>query len=270
MWRACIALALWPMLAFSEAQPPVPIIAIVLDDLGNNLARGNAALALPGKLTYAFLPQTPYAARLSRQAHATARESMVHLPMQSLNDSALGPGGLTPDMDETELHHALMENLASVPFAVGINNHMGSGLTGNVQVMSRLMAMLVERGELYFLDSRTHDSTVAEQAARQAGVPTSRRDVFLDTQRDEVHISDQLNLLLVRAQQQGSAVGIGHPYPETLAVLARRLPELGALGVELVPLSRLIQRQSAEKSTFGLHNSFIVGTNPMQGTKGEY
>ena len=270
MWRACIALALWPMLAFSEAQPPVPIIAIVLDDLGNNLAQGRDALALPGKLTYAFLPQTPYAARLSRQAHATARESMVHLPMQSLNDSALGPGGLTLDMDETELQHTLMENLASVPFAVGTNNHMGSGLTGNMQVMSRLMAMLVERGELYFLDSRTHDSTVAEQAARQAGVPTSRRDVFLDTQRDEAYISDQLNLLLARAQQQGSAVGIGHPYPETLAVLARRLPELDALGVELVPLSRLIQRQSAEKSALGLHNSSIVGTNSTDQAEGEH
>lgn len=269
IWRACSALALWLVLAVGEAQPPDPVIAIVLDDLGNNLARGRDALALPGKLTYAFLPQTPYAARLSRQAHATARESMVHLPMQSLNNSALGPGGLTLDMDDTELQHTLMENLASVPFAVGINNHMGSSLTGNMEVMSRFMAMLVESGEHYFLDSRTHESTVAERAARQAGIPTSRRDVFLDTQRDEAYVSDQLNLLLARAQQQGSAVGIGHPYPETLAVLARRLPELDGLGVELVPLSRLIERQSAEKPTFGLQNSSIAGTKLMETKKGE-
>lgn len=270
MWRACSGLVLWLALAVAEAQPPAPVIAIVLDDLGNNLALGREALALPGKLTYAFLPQTPYAARLSRQAHATARESIVHLPMQSLNHSALGAGGLTLDMDEAELQHTLMQDLASVPFVVGASNHMGSGLTRDMEIMSQLMTMLAERGELYFLDSRTHESTVAEQAARQAGVPTSRRDVFLDNQRDEAYISDQLNLLLARARRQGTAVAIGHPYPETLAVLARRLPELNGLGVELVPLSRLIERQRAEKSTSGLQNQFIVGISSMDTTNGEH
>lgn len=264
MWRACGVLVLWLALAVAEARPPVPIIAIVLDDLGNNLALGRQALALPGKFTYAFLPQTPYAARLSRQVHATARESIVHLPMQSLNNRALGPGGLTLDMDETQLRHTLMESLTSVPFAVGINNHMGSVLTGNMEVMSRLMAMLVEREDMYFLDSRTHESTVAELAARQAGVPTSRRDVFLDTQRNEAYISGQLNLLLDKAQRQGSAVAIGHPYPETLAVLTRRLPELEELGVELVPLSRLIHFQSEEKLNIGLGNSAIVGAKSLE------
>jgi polysaccharide deacetylase 2 family uncharacterized protein YibQ len=270
MLRACGGLVLWLALAVAEAQPPTPVIAIVLDDLGNNLAQGREALALQGELTYAFLPHTPYAAILSRQAHATARESIVHLPMQSLNNRALGQGGLTLDMDETELQHTLMGNLASVPFAVGSNNHMGSVLTGNMEVMSKLMGMLVERGDMYFLDSRTHESTVAEQAARQAGLPTSRRDVFLDTQRDQAYISDQLSLLLAKAKQQGSAVAIGHPYPETLAVLARRLPELDGLGVELVPLSRLIEQQITEKPTLGLHNTAIVGTSLKDTTRGEH
>ena len=81
MRRACGVL-LWLVLAVAEAQQAVPVVAIVLDDLGNNLTLGKRALALPGKITYAFLPQTPYAAGLSRQVHATARESIVHLPMQ--------------------------------------------------------------------------------------------------------------------------------------------------------------------------------------------
>ena len=172
-------------------------------------------------------------------------------------------------MDETQLRHSLMESLTSVPFAVGMNNHMGSGLTGNMEAMSRLMAMLVERGDMYFLDSRTHKSTVAELAARQAGVPTSRRDVFLDLRRNEAYISGQFNLLLAKAQQQGSAVAIGHPYPETLAVLSRRLPELEGW-CELVPLSRLIQRQSEEKSNPGLGNSAIVGAEMLETDRGEH
>jgi len=270
MRRACSGLVLWLVLAVVEARPPDPAVAIVLDDLGNNLTLGRQALALPGKLTYAFLPQTPHAAGLSRQVHATARESIVHLPMQSINNRALGPGGLTVDMDATQWRHSLMESLTSVPFAVGINNHMGSGLTGNMEAMSRLMAILVECGDMYFLDSRTHKSTVAELAARQAGVPTSRRDVFLDLRRDEAYISGQFDLLLAKAQQQGSAVAIGHPYPETLAVLTRRLPELEGLGVDLVPLSRVIQRQSEEKSNPGLGNSAIVGAKMLETDRGEH
>lgn len=254
-------LALAVAVASENSRPPVPIIAIVMDDLGNNLALGRAALALPGKLTYAFLPHTPYAELLSRQAHASARESMVHLPMQSLTDKELGPGGLTLDMNEAERKYTLIRSMDSVPFAVGANNHMGSSLTGNMEAMSQLMTALADRGDTYFLDSRTHDSTVAEQAAQQAGVPASRRDVFLDTQRDTAYISAQLNLLLDTAQKQGSAVAIGHPYPETLAVLAQRLPELEGLGVKLVTVSELIQRQRTEKSTERLHNSSIVGTN---------
>lgn len=269
MWRACSVLLLWLALTVSEARQPAPFVAIVLDDLGNNLALGRRALALPGKLTYAFLPHTPHAATLSRQVHATARESIVHLPMQSMNNRALGPGGLTLDMDETQLRHTLMESVRSVPFAAGINNHMGSGLTGNMQAMSRLMAMLAERGDMYFLDSRTHKSTVAELAASQAGVPTSRRDVFLDFKRDEAYISDQFNLLLAKAQQHRSAVAIGHPYPETLAVLTRRLPELEELGVELVPLSTLIKRQNKDKSNPRSENATIVGAKMLQTNRGE-
>ena len=275
MWRFCGWLVLWLVIAAAvadtdkAAKPAVPVIAIVLDDLGNNLAMGRAALALPGKLTYAFLPHTPYAEMLARQAHASARESIVHLPMQSLSDGALGPGGLTLDMSEAEMLHTLTRNMQSVPFAVGASNHMGSSLTGDMDAMLYLMAALAERGDTYFLDSRTHDSTVAELAAHQVGVPASRRDVFLDSQRDQTYINAQLNLLLHKAQQQGSAVAIGHPYPETLGILARRLPELDDLGVELAPLSFVIERQQAENSVVGLHNPVKIDTNSNMTTNEE-
>ncbi len=265
--RPTSVLILCLMLGAAEAHPPA--IAIVLDDLGNNLTLGKQALALPGRLTYAFLPHTPYSSGLSRLARATGRESMVHLPMQSLNHTTLGPGALTLDMDAAELKNTLLEDLASVPFAVGANNHMGSSFTGNVQAMSQVMEILSEQWDMYFLDSRTHDSTIAEHAARQASVPTTRRDIFLDNQRNEAYIVSQLNLLLVKAQTQGTAVAIGHPYPETLAVLARRLPELKALGVELISLSQLIQRQSKRKPPSSVQIPSIVSTGKVNTKKGE-
>lgn len=241
------------------AQPPA--IAIVLDDLGNSLSRGRQAVALPGRITYAFLPQTPHVERLSRQVHASARESIVHLPMQSLNRGALGPGGLTLEMSDASLQQTLLQNLHSVPFAVGANNHMGSSMTQDLQAMSKVMSLLASHTELFFLDSRTHELTVAEQAANQAGIPNTRRDVFLDNQRDQNYIAGQLNLLLEKARASGTAVAIGHPYPETLAVLARWLPQLNEQGVDLISLSSLIERQSAENPHRAMQNQSMAGIN---------
>jgi polysaccharide deacetylase 2 family uncharacterized protein YibQ len=56
-------------------------------------------------------------------------------------------------------------------------------------------------------------------------------------------ISRQFDRLLSLAKREGYAIGIGHPYPETLRLLQARLPELEAMGVELVSASALIDEQ---------------------------
>jgi polysaccharide deacetylase 2 family uncharacterized protein YibQ len=77
-------------------------------------------------------------------------------------------------------------------------------------------------------------------AAREYGVPALRRDVFLDADPAPGAIEAQWQRLLARARTQGAAVGIGHPYAATLALLERELPALAASGVVLVPLSALL------------------------------
>ncbi|MEW8145304.1 MAG: divergent polysaccharide deacetylase family protein, partial [Candidatus Thiodiazotropha endolucinida] len=55
-----------------------------------------------------------------------------------------------------------------------------------------------------------------------------------------VEIRRQLDKLLLKARSQGHAIGIAHPYPKTLAVLQEELPKLKLQGIELVPVSELI------------------------------
>lgn len=215
-------------------------IALIIDDLGNQEAYGRAALALPGAITYAFLPQTPFATQLARDAHRLEKEVMLHQPMESDLGNPLGAGALTLDMSKEEFVRTLKENLASVPHVAGVNNHMGSLLTRDPTTMRWLMKSLHDSG-LFFIDSRTTDATVAESVARDQLVDTGGRHVFLDNVQQEDAVRTQLQSLIAVAKKQGSAIGIGHPYPETMAVLAEEIPKLEAAGIELVPVSSLIQ-----------------------------
>lgn len=232
-----VALLFAPVLAAQSA------LAIIIDDVGYDAAAAEQLFGLPPEVTLAILPQLPHSASIAERAHLQGREVMLHFPMETLNARALGPGGFTLQHTRLELNRVLEENLASVPYARGVNNHMGSLLTSESAPMQALMDELHQRGDLYFIDSRTNKKTVAEQTARHFGLPTARRDVFLDNQTDPDYIRAQFGKAIRLAKQRGSAIAIGHPYPETLAVLAAMIPELAAHDVRLLPVSCLIELQ---------------------------
>ena len=223
-------------------------IAIIIDDLGDQELHGRQAVALPGAVTLAFLPGTPHAAELAEQAHRHGKEVMLHLPMESVNHKRLGPGGLTMNMTEHEFLSTVRADLASIPYVRGVNNHMGSLLTRAPGQMDWLMTELSARGDLYFVDSRTTRETVAARLALEHNVPTADRNVFLDNDPSPKAIRRQLRTLLYDARREGMAIAIGHPHPGTLAVLARFIPTLAAAGVELVPVSQLIQARQQRSS----------------------
>jgi polysaccharide deacetylase 2 family uncharacterized protein YibQ len=70
------------------------------------------------------------------------------------------------------------------------------------------------------------------------------RDVFLDNVAEVNAIAREIRRLESKARKQGMAIGICHPYPETLEALRRELPGLEARGVTIVPVSVLLQRQA--------------------------
>lgn len=218
-------------------------MAIVIDDLGWRLPEGRQTLTLPPAVTLSVLPHTPHGARLATDAAARGHEIMLHLPMEARSGKRLGPGGLTEDMARDELRATVFDALASLPAVAGVSNHMGSLLTTRAAPMQWLMEALREQPALYFVDSRTAGSTVAGTTARAFGIPSYTRDVFLDDDPDPAVIRHQLARLLRVARTQGLALGIGHPYPSTLEVLAEWLPALAAHGVRLIPVSQLIARQ---------------------------
>jgi len=218
-------------------------IVLIIDDLGNQWAAGKAVLALPGKINIGVLPFTPYSVSLAKLAPGHDKEVMLHAPMSNQRQLPLGGGGLTLQMGESELRNALGRAIEAIPHIQGVNNHMGSDLTRMQQPMQWVMQELETRG-LYFVDSRTSHETVAASSAAAAGVPHLSRNVFLDNSRDPQAIAFHFDKLVAKAKLQGIAVGIGHPYPETIHYLRESLPMLQQQGVELVYASEAIALMS--------------------------
>lgn len=210
-----------------------PTITLIIDDIGYNLRNGLRAVNLPGAVNYAVLPHTPYSKRLAKAAHQQGKIVMLHAPMTNIHQREPGPGTLSPEMDQASFIKELNKSLAVIPFVQGINNHMGSQLTQDKTRMQWLMEEASKR-QLFFIDSRTTAASVAESTARENGVPSMSRDVFLDHIRTPKAVNEAFELLLRTAKRKGHAIGIGHPHRVTLDMLEARLPELKKQGIRLV------------------------------------
>mgnify|MGYP000028731341 CR=1 FL=1 len=238
---AAVALALAGTALAGEAR-----IAIIIDDMGQHPGLGQRALALPGRVSYAFLPTGAHTAELAKRAHRRGRDVLLHQPMQPVSRSGAVAGGIGLDSTRREIRRRLGQNLAAVPHAVGVNNHQGSLITRHPGHMSWFMEGLSERRNLFFIDSRTTPRTVAKRMAQEAGVAAAERDVFLDHDREPAAIAAQFERLVRIARRDGQAVAIAHPHPETLRVLDRRLAGLARRDVRLVGISALVQRNAEE------------------------
>jgi polysaccharide deacetylase 2 family uncharacterized protein YibQ len=213
----------------SSMTQAAPSLVIILDDIGNNHALGKRAVELPGSLTLAFLPHTPFAARLAEQASKQPANHqkgiMLHAPMANETGAKLGPGAMTEGMNKETLQATLEDNLNSIPHVRGVNNHMGSLLTQQQHSMTWVMDVIEQRG-LYFVDSLTNPASVAAETAEKTGIPSAERDVFLDNERELGSLVKQFQQALNVARKQGHVILIGHPYPETLDFLEAVLPTL--------------------------------------------
>jgi polysaccharide deacetylase 2 family uncharacterized protein YibQ len=236
--RSVLFVLLLVFLASATQAAERPRIALIIDDMGNQLDTGLRAVMLPGAVSYAFLPHTPYVPVLAELAHSKKKQVMLHQPLESHRGNKLGPGGLTLHHNRQSFNEVLLKNIAAIPHIQGVNNHMGSLMTRHPGAMQWMMDVLGELG-LFFVDSRTTQKSVAFAVAQESRIATAGRDIFLDHDRDLSIIRSQFKKLLRIAKIRGSAIGIGHPYPETLQMLEEELPKLSNLGIDLVMASEL-------------------------------
>jgi polysaccharide deacetylase 2 family uncharacterized protein YibQ len=243
-----------PGLAF--AQISQPSIAIIIDDIGYRHQDDLRAIELPGEIAYAIMPYSPNAQSMARLVIEQGKLVLVHLSMQPMeleNQRFFGPGALTLAMEKNEFMRTIKKSLESLPEAVGANNHMGSLLTQSQTHMNWLMESL-GNNSLFYLDSVTIDTSVADKVAQDKHIPYLQRDVFLDNKKDINYIQSQFDKLIKIAKINGHAIAIGHPHPETIAVLRNNLGTIERTGVSLVSLEKILGKGSKDDNKTTLND----------------
>ncbi len=231
-------------------KPKKPKISIVVDDLGDNSIVAKQLVKLPIPLTMAILPQTPFAKKIARLAEENGHEVIMHLPMEAFSrPDLLGPGAILSNMSQQEVHDTILQNANSIPYIVGLNNHMGSLLTENKEKMQWVMS-LVKSQNWYFLDSKTSEQSIAEDIARNHGIPSIGRDIFLDHHTPETKhqlkeiLEKQFKRAIKIANRRGEVVIVCHPYDETLVFLNTKIAKNHS-DYEFVLLSQLTNHNNS-------------------------
>ena len=226
----------------SNFVPPMRgVIALIIDDFGyRNDHISNGFLELPGNLTYAIIPGHDYSQSFSKKAYDAGYEIVVHMPMENIGKTyGEEEYVLMSYFQEDEIKERINKSFSHLPEAVGLNNHQGSRGTADVRIMT-ILAHEIKANKKFFVDSRTTRNSVAESTMRKYGVPTNKRDIFLDNDLDEEKIRTQMLKLADVAERKGIAIGIGHVKPQTLAVLQREIPDLQKKGFRFEFVSRLV------------------------------
>ena len=209
-------------------QSSQPLIALIIDDLGQvDLALVSRICSLNIPMTVAILPFLPHSHDSARVANSRGLEVILHMPMEPVGYPGLGknpgPGAVMSVQSEAEVRERVVSAMRDIPFAVGLNNHMGSRITPDRARMAWILDE-AKKNNWFFLDSRTEKDTVAMEVARELGIPALERKVFLDDSHNPAEIAHQWERAMALAKQEGQVVIIGHIHLETIAFLEKAIP----------------------------------------------
>jgi len=220
--------------------------AIIIDDFGGVGKGTKEFLGSDIPITVAVMPFLEQSTKIAEQAHEQGFEVIIHLPMEPIKGKAswLGPNPITSDLSQTEVTKRVEEAIESVPYAKGINQHMGSKIVQNKEMISTILNVAKSHG-LYVVDSGTNPKSYISSVAEELGVPCARRDLFLDnTLSSEGHVYEMATQLADLAIEGRGVIGIGHVGIhgiETFKALKKAQSYFTENNVEIVPVSQLMK-----------------------------
>jgi len=220
--------------------PSSPLVALIIDDIGNSLSPVRRFLKLDIPITFSVLPRLRYSYFLAKEIRNDGHEIMLHQPMEPYNlHLDPGPGALYVGDEVMTIGRIIEDNVSDVPYAIGVNNHMGSRFTECQGEITETLRV-IKKKDLFFIDSLTSNHSKAYRTARQLNMTTARRNIFLDNSHDETTILLQLHRLMWCARQYGYAIGIGHPYGVTVRAIGNFIRNHPHSDIKFVHISEIL------------------------------
>lgn len=233
-----------------DGDPSAPTVAIVVGGLGLNRALTQEAIeALPAEITLAFVPYARDLQDWVDRARADGHEVLIELPMEPFDypNNDPGPHTLLAEASEIENTHRLDWLLSRAAGYTGVINYLGARLGASERAMSHVLAALEARGlSVYHDGSGRRPVLEAAQAASEARL--SLVDRLLDANPEAAAIDERLLELEALSLQNGTALGLGSPYPTTVESLADWANSLPARGYQLAPASFVSRVRHAQAS----------------------
>ncbi len=225
------------------ATPRRKQIFLVIDDAGLALGETKQFLDIPIPMAIAVLPhqkQTPEVCKAIKQDRE--KEILLHQPMEAYNkEKNPGKGAIYNTTRSVDVRRILDANLKSVNGAVGMNNHMGSRVTENPELMREVLRYCKGSG-LFFLDSKTAYNSLVPSLAPREGMHVESRHVFLDIQHDRAYVRRMWGNAVSHAKEHGYVVVIGHIWSkETAAAIRDSYETLQNQGYSFHKLSELYE-----------------------------
>lgn len=163
--------------------------------------------------------------------------------MEPVNPSlSAGDGAILANMTDAQVTQLIRKHWEEIPQAIGLNNHMGSKVTQDAELVRVVMKELKKKN-LFFVDSMTISTSKGFAVAKEEGVKTAKRHIFIDGQDDEAYIREKILELANTALEKRivTPIGIGHIRPKTIAVIKEMIPELLDMGVGLKKASEVVE-----------------------------
>ncbi len=127
------------------------------------------------------------------------------------------------------------------PYIKGVNHHMGSRFTADREKMEVLLQEIKDK-KLMYVDSLTSKKSVGYLLAKEMGIPSTKRDIFIDNSPRYSEISSKLEEATKIAAQKGTVVAIGHARTTTLSALETIIPELKKQGCQFLLITEVTKQ----------------------------
>lgn len=216
-------------------------IAIVIGGLGlSQTGTQKAVKTLPGGVTLAFAASGNSLSRWMQEGRREGHEVLLQVPMEPFDYPANNPGPdtLLTSKGSAATLESLHKAMGRMTNYTGIVNYMGARFLSDAKALEPVMRDISKRG-LLFLDDGSSARTQTDALAKAFTVPHAFGDLQIDTAVDRDAILKKLDELERIARRNGTAIGIGYAFDETIDAVAQWCDEAEGRGVEIVGVASL-------------------------------